>query len=687
MDLDEISRRIESLPKGYISKKTIRGKECLYRQWKEDGKVKSEYIRECDADYIVGLIEERRQLQSLLRLERYKADDSVRGRRRLYEYYRRLCMGRKVAVGVQDFETLMGEGLFYVDKTGFIKEWWNRQDPVTLITRPRRFGKTLTLSMVECFLSLRYKDRGDLFEGLEIWQDDTMRQLQGTLPVISVSFGGIKSSDPSRQMESLKMIVREAFTQSGILIHGQMNEHDRDVYESYMGNMTNGMAVLGLHVLSELLYNATKKKVVILLDEYDTPLLEAWSGNRLAECTKYMRELFNVTFKSNPYLSRAILTGITRISKESFFSDMNNLKVCSMLDDEYATAFGFTETEVLDTMDEQGLNCKDRVKEWYDGFNVGSHTDIYNPWSIVNYLRDQRIKPFWVNSSSNAVISRYMMKGDIERKVSFETLLSGGCIKAPIDEELTFDNIENSDSALWSLLYASGYLKVDIDAMNGTEDNDSFARSAAKHRSDCVREDDGLIVGGMFGGETANNLPDGTEYTLRVTNKEVLWMLGDMVKRWFSENSSVMNRFVEAMLERDVDYMNEYLNRITEEVFSYFDVSGGKEPERFYHGFILGLIMELKGRFIITSNRESGLGRYDVVMQPVDKDRDYYYVIEFKVFRRGRDESLEDCVNKALRQIEEKRYDTVLVDAGIASSRIMHLGIGFDGKRVLVSSE
>ena len=203
MDLDEISRRIESLPKGYISKKTIRGEECLYRQWKEDGKVKSEYIRECDADYIVGLIEERRQLQSLLRLERYKADDSVRGRRRLYEYYRRLCMGRKVAVGVQDFETLIGEGLFYVDKTGFIKEWWNRRDPVTLITRPRRFGKTLTLSMVECFLSLRYKDRGDLFEGLEVWQDDTMRQLQGTLPVISVSFGGIKSSDPSRQMESL----------------------------------------------------------------------------------------------------------------------------------------------------------------------------------------------------------------------------------------------------------------------------------------------------------------------------------------------------------------------------------------------------------------------------------------------------------------------------------------------------
>lgn len=644
MDVEEISRRIEALPKGYISKKTIRGKECLYRQWKEDGKVKSEYIRDCDVDYIVGQIDERRQLQELLRLERYKADDSVRGRRRLYEYYRRLCMSRRVAIGVQDFETLIGEGLFYVDKTGFIKEWWNRQDPVTLITRPRRFGKTLTLSMVECFLSLRYKDRGNLFEGLDVWQDEAMRRLQGTLPVISVSFGGIKSSDASRQMESLKMIVREAFTQSGAVLQDNLSEHDGEVYASYLGDMTDGMAVRGLHVLSELLYNATGQKVVILLDEYDTPVLEAWSGNRLTECTEYMRELFNVTFKSNPYLSRAILTGITRISKESFFSDMNNLKVCSMLDDEYATAFGFTEAEVFEAMDEQGLDCKDRVKEWYDGFNVGSHTDIYNPWSIVNYLREQRFKPFWVNSSSNALISRYMMKGDVERKAALETLLDGGCIRTSIDEELNFHNIENSYSALWSLLYWSGYLKVEAD----------------------------------------DGCSDGAEYTLRVTNKEVQWMLGDMVKRWFSMNTTVMNRFVEALLERDVDYMNEYLNRISEEVFSWFDVSGGREPERFYHGFMLGLMMELKDRFIITSNRESGLGRYDVVLQPVDSNRDYGYVIEFKVYRRGRDASLEECVKKALQQIDEKGYDAVLVGAGIAVDRIMHLGIGFEGKNVLV---
>ncbi len=686
MDVEEISRRIEALPKGYISKKTIRGKECLYRQWKEDGKVKSEYIRDCDVDYIVGQIDERRQLQELLRLERYKADDSVRGRRRLYEYYRRLCMSRRVAIGVQDFETLIGEGLFYVDKTGFIKEWWNRQDPVTLITRPRRFGKTLTFSMVECFLSLRYKDRGNLFEGLDVWQDETLRRLQGTLPVISVSFGGIKSSDASRQMESLKMIVREAFTQSGAVLQDKLSEHDGEVYASYLGDMTDGMAVRGLHVLSELLYNATGQKAVILLDEYDTPVLEAWSGNSLSECTEYMRELFNVTFKSNPYLSRAILTGITRISKESFFSDMNNLKVCSMLDDEYATAFGFTEAEVFEAMDEQGLDCKDRVKEWYDGFNVGSHTDIYNPWSIVNYLREQRFKPFWVNSSSNALISRYMMKGDVERKAAFEMLLSGGCIRASIDEELTFDNIDNSDSALWSLLYASGYLKVETDAIDIVEDAGSEGGTGANVRLCDAGADAWCRVAGQNPTTVNTGWPDGTEYILRVTNKEVQWMLEDTVKRWFSENTSVMNRFVEALLERDVDYMNEYLNRISEEVFSWFDVSGGREPERFYHGFMLGLMMELKDRFIITSNRESGLGRYDVVLQPVDSNRDYGYVIEFKVYRRGRDASLEECVKKALQQIDEKGYDAVLVGAGIAVDRIMHLGIGFEGKRVLVGT-
>lgn len=342
MRKEELEERISMLPTGCISKKTIRGKECYYRQWKENGKVKSEYINESDIEYIASLIDERRSLQAELRLETYRADSSLKGQRRLYEYTRRFHLGRHVPIGIQDYESLISNKQFYIDKTSFIRDWWLQKDQVSLITRPRRFGKTLNLSMMNCFFSKKYANRSDLFEGFEIWQYPEMRLLQGTLPVIFLSFGSIKYGDAKGQLSSLKILIKETFSIfDGIKKY--LSQDDLKIYESFFDDITDEMVLHGIRILSELIYKATSQKVIILLDEYDTPLLEAWTAGHWDECAQNMRLFFNATFKTNPYLNRGLMTGITQISKESFFSDMNHLKVFSLTSTEYQCAFGFTD--------------------------------------------------------------------------------------------------------------------------------------------------------------------------------------------------------------------------------------------------------------------------------------------------------------------------------------------------------
>ena len=553
-------------------------------------------------------------------------------------------MGRTVAIGIQSFEQIIENDVFYVDKTNFIREWWESKDSVTLIARPRRFGKTLNMSMLEQFFSLEYADRGDLFEGLSIWEDAKYRKLQGTYPVISLSFARVKETNYASAKEKICEILTNLYSHYSFLRDSEaLTDKDREYFDRVSSKMEDSDATSALYQLSGFLYRYYGKKVIILLDEYDTPIQEAYVDGFWDELTSFIRSLFNSTFKTNPYVERAMMTGITRVSKESIFSDLNNLKVVTTTSDEYATSFGFTEEEVFAAMDEMGMTEKEKVKKWYDGFVFGKVSDIYNPWSIINLLDTGKFSTYWANTSSNSLVSRLIRQGSRRIKEQFETLMQGGCINTEIDEQIVYNLLDDNEEAIWSLLLASGYLKV----------------LQVNVEEEC--------------------------YQLTLTNYEVKRMFRNMIRGWFKKDSSNYNDFIQALLLDDVDAMNEYMNRVTRSVFSSFDTGkrpSSAEPERFYHGFVLGLMMELQDRYIITSNRESGFGRYDVILYP-RKDDDAI-IMEFKVFNKRREKNLEDTLASALRQIEEKQYAQTLIDRGIASERIRKYGFAFVGKEVLI---
>ena len=553
-------------------------------------------------------------------------------------------MGRTVAIGIQSFEQIIENDVFYVDKTNFIREWWESKDSVTLIARPRRFGKTLNMSMLEQFFSLEYADRGDLFEGLSIWEDAKYRKLQGTYPVISLSFARVKETNYASAKEKICEILTNLYSHYSFLRDSEaLTDKDREYFDRVSSKMEDSDATSALYQLSGFLYRYYGKKVIILLDEYDTPIQEAYVDGFWDELTSFIRSLFNSTFKTNPYVERAMMTGITRVSKESIFSDLNNLKVVTTTSDEYATSFGFTEEEVFAAMDEMGMTEKEKVKKWYDGFVFGKVRDIYNPWSIINLLDTGKFSTYWANTSSNSLVSRLIRQGSRRIKEQFETLMQGGCINTEIDEQIVYNLLDDNEEAIWSLLLASGYLKV----------------LQVNMEEEC--------------------------YQLTLTNYEVKRMFRNMIRGWFKKDSSNYNDFIQALLLDDVDAMNEYMNRVTRSVFSSFDTGkrpSSAEPERFYHGFVLGLMMELQDRYIITSNRESGFGRYDVILYP-RKDDDAI-IMEFKVFNKRREKNLEDTLASALRQIEEKQYAQTLIDRGIASERIRKYGFAFVGKEVLI---
>ena len=563
---------------------------------------------------------------------------------------------RKVSIGYQQFDELITNDLFYIDKTRFIEEWWENRDKVTLITRPRRFGKTLTMSMTEQFFSAEYAGRSDLFEDLYIWKNEKYRKLQGTYPVITLSFSDIKETTFDQAKKLLIEAIVDQYNKYTFLAEGSLlSEREKEYFQNISSNAENYEIAISLRRLSDYLYRYYKKKVIILLDEYDTPMQEAYINGYWEEFTAFTRSLFNATFKSNPYLERAILTGITRVSKESIFSDLNNLEVVTATVSKYADIFGFTEEEVFQALDEYGLpDKKEEVRRWYDGFTFGEQTDIYNPWSILNYLDKKTVDTYWVNTSSNALIGRIIQQGSKQIKESFETLLTGGSIETEIDEQIVYDQLDLSESAVWSLLLASGYLKVK--RCMQTETSTAWKRI----------------------------------YTLEITNFEVMLLFRRLVQDWFASSASNYNEFTKALLQNDVHAMNIYMNRVAQATFSYFDSgthpSSESEPERFYHGFVLGLIVDLDELYSVTSNRESGFGRYDVMLEPKRPDLPAY-ILEFKVQDSRKEKDLAATAGTALKQIEEKQYDTLLKNKGIPSDRIHRYGFAFHGKEVLIAGK
>ena len=558
-------------------------------------------------------------------------------------------MNKVISIGNQGFDKIRENDYFYVDKTGFIKEWWESGDDVTLITRPRRFGKTLNMDMLKCFFSNQYTGRADLFEGLSIWKEEKYRELQGQYPVIFVSFADVKERDYESAVRKIKHILVDLYLQYEFL-KKNFSESEQMGYRQISYNMDNVAAQDALKSLAALLSSYYGKKAIILLDEYDTPMQEAYIHGYWEEFTGFMRSMFNATFKTNPYLERAVMTGITRISKESMFSDLNNLQVITVTSDKYNTCFGFTEKEVFQALDEFGLSDeRENVKKWYDGFVFGSQRDIYNPWSITGFLDSRKYQSYWTATSSNNMAGRLIQTASAEVKKQMEELLQGKEIVVHFDEQIVFTQLDTNETAIWSLLMASGYL-----------------------RAECVE----------YLGETRKPW-----YHLKITNLETKDMFETMFAAWFQASGSGYHNFVRALLQDDVEMMNYYMNRVASDTFSYFDVggqgSGLEETERFYHGFVLGLMAEQTDNYILKSNRESGFGRYDVMMIP-KKDGLPAIIMEFKVRNSGKEKTLEETVQTALNQIEDKKYDVELISGGIPAEKIRHYGFAFDGKKVLI---
>lgn len=556
----------------------------------------------------------------------------------------------EISTGNQDFSEIISNNYFYVDKSSFIKKWWESADVVTLITRPRRFGKTLNLSMLDHFFSNKYDNGETLFNNLSIWNDENYHKLVNTYPVLFISFASVKGTSYETSRSQIIQEIVSLYRNNAFLAEsGILTEKDLAFWNEVTYEMDDAFATNAIKFLCEMLNRYYNKKVLIFLDEYDTPMQEAYIDGFWDEMASFIRSIFNASFKTNPYLERALMTGITRVSKESIFSDLNNLKVDTMANAKYDTDFGFTEDEIVKELTHFGLETTfSDVKKWYDGFRIGDATEIYNPWSFTQYLDTKTLNAYWANTSENMLAEKLIREGSADVKKSFESLLRGESVEVLIDDEITYKLIDKSESGIYSLLLAAGYLKID---------------------------------------NIINNVGIRKKVSISLTNFEVVQAFEDMIRRWFEDNSTRYNDFIKALLMNDVKYMNRFMNDVALSTFSVFDVgkhaSAKHEPERFYHGFVLGLMVDLTDKYNITSNRESGFGRYDVCLEPKDIS-DPAYVLEFKVHDPDDEKSLEDTVRSALSQIEEKNYDAVLIKKGIKKKNIHHYGFAFEGKKVLI---
>ena len=544
---------------------------------------------------------------------------------------------KAVPVGIEDFERIINEDYYYVDKTTLIEELLINRAPVTLFTRPRRFGKTLNMSMLKYFFDVKDKEENKkLFENLKVSDSEYMSE-QGKYPVIFISLKDLKGNTWEECLKRLKLFIFDLYAEFEY-IREKMNEWDKRKFEKVLYEKEDADYIMSLKFLSDSLYKYYGEKVIILIDEYDAPIINAFDKGYYNEAINFFQTFYSSALKTNNSLKYGILTGITRIIKEGIFSGLNNLKVDTILNKKYSEYFGLLEDEVIEMLDYFGMKYKiEEVKEWYNGYLFGE-SEVYNPWSIVNYIDNGEIKAYWANVSGNTLLENML---DHARESVYDDLkrfTDGESIEKYISDGTTIKSLLSNDDEIWQLLLYSGYLTK---AKNQEKESDS-------------------------------NI-----YNLKIPNKEIRKYFGNMFLNRFFGTEVKTNILIKALENGDIKKFEKTLGEIMINMLSHFDLD--KEMEKIYQVFMIGLVGFLMGKYEIISNDESGYGRYDLAMIPI-KSNEKAYLMEFKISKTKK--GMEERAQKALKQIDEKKYDTKLKARGIKN--ILKIGVAFYGKEVKV---
>ena len=547
-----------------------------------------------------------------------------------------------IGIGESDFKSLRIKNYYYIDKTMYIKDMIDNSSKVVLVTRPRRFGKTLNMSMLRYYFDCRQKDNRELFNGLKIMeQEEKYTSKLGAYPVIYMTLKDVKGNNFEETLLSLRTELVELYIDYvSILENEKLLDVEKEMFKTILNLKANKIDMQNaLKLLTRLLYKVYEKPVILLLDEYDVPLQNAYVEGYYDEAVKFFKTFYGVTFKDNPYLEKTVITGVSRVAKESIFSGANNFKVYTVLDNEFADDFGITEKE-MDKMieDFEVQDDKEEIKRWYDGYKIGEVEGIYNPWSILNYLTDRKLMPYWVNTSSNDLI-KLILKNSETVKEKIERLLKDDAIEVKIDLETVIVGIENNEDNIWGLMLGTGYLKV----------------------------------------EETVNIAEGI-YKVKLPNYEIKHLFEDIIDKWF--RNKVIGNDLKSIL-KDLVTLNikEYEKKfkiLVREMFSYMDV-GENTAENFYHAFVLGMLVGLKDSYYVNSNRESGIGRYDIMLEPKDKNGNSF-IMEFKVMEDMEEKTIEETIENAKKQIEEKGYEQNLKERGFKN--IIKMVYAFKGKEV-----
>ena len=547
-----------------------------------------------------------------------------------------------IGIGESDFRGLRIRKNYYIDKSMYIKNIIDNKSRVILVTRPRRFGKTLNMSMLKYYFDCTKKDSKELFDGLKIMeQGKKYTSKLGYYPCIYLTLKDAGLISYKMMIMQLKTIMMELYYENRYLLEkAEMALGERNLFNKILAAEANEVDLINsVKILSKILSNYYNKPVMLFLDEYDVPLQAAYTNDYYEKGIAFYKMFYGITFKDNPYLEKTVLTGVSRVAKESIFSGANNFKVYTVLDDEFSDDFGITEKEMDKVIEDfEVQDEKEEIKKWYDGYTIGNTEGIYNPWSILNYLADRKLMPYWVNTSSNDLI-KLILKNSVTVKEKIEQLLRDEEIEVPINLDTVIVGIEQNEENIWGLLLGTGYLKVTevVDLATGI-------------------------------------------YKVKIPNYEIKILFQSIIRDWFNDKviGNNLNTILKDLVTLKLDEFEKKFKVLVTQMFSYMDV-GENTAENFYHAFVLGMLVGLKDSYYVKSNRESGYGRYDIMLEPKDKNGNSF-IMEFKVLENEEEKTIEETIENAKKQIEERKYEEDLQERGYTN--ITKMVFAFKGKEV-----